>query len=136
MPSQPQPQQAHYYWVIPIILFIITQTSVAIWWASDLNTSIASLQTQVEVSIRDGEAEDLRQWGRIHTNGIEINNVEQDIDVDNSRFGLTFAYRVFKGHSLKAAYTDGFSTRAGTDFNTFLLAYQFLWFDKNKSSKK
>ena len=83
MPSQPQ--QAHYYWVIPIILFIITQTSVAIWWASDLNTSIASLQTQVEVSIRDGEAEDLRQWGRIHTNGIEINNVEQNQAISESQ---------------------------------------------------
>lgn len=74
--------------------------------------------------------------GKTYGGKTEINNVEQEIDFDNSRFGLTFAYRVFKGHSLKAVYTDGFSTRAGTDFNTFLLAYQYIWFDKNKSSKK
>ncbi len=74
--------------------------------------------------------------GKTYGGKIEINNIEQDIDVDNSRFGLTFAYRIFKGHSLKAVYTDGFSTRAGSDFNTFLLAYQFVWFDKsNKKSK-
>ena len=66
---------------------------------------------------------------------IEINNVEQEIDVDNNRYGLTFAYRIYKQHTLKAVYTDGFSTRAGSDFNTFLLVYQFVWFDKNKSNK-
>ena len=66
---------------------------------------------------------------------IEINGIQQEIDVDNNRFGLTFAYRIYKQHTLKVVYTDGFSTRAGSDFNTFLLAYQFVWFNKNKSNK-
>jgi hypothetical protein len=34
-------------------------------------------------------------------------------------------------NSLKAAYTNGLFTASGADFNTYLLAYQFLWFDKN-----
>jgi len=68
--------------------------------------------------------------GKTFGGKIEINNVEQEIDVNNSRYGLTFAYRVAKKHTLKVVYTNGFSTRAGTDFNTFLLVYQYVWFDK------
>ena len=57
---------------------------------------------------------------------LEINDVEQEIDVNNSRYGLIFAYRVDKKYTLKAVYTNGFSTRTGTDCNTFLLVYQFV----------
>jgi len=48
----------------------------------------------------------------------------------NSRLGAAFSYRVAKHHSLKVAYTTGFSTRYGADFNTFIFAYQFIWFRK------
>ena len=59
-----------------------------------------------------------------------VNDVEQDDLQRNSRFGAAFAYRVSKHHALKIAFTSGVSTRYGADFNTFLLAYQFMWFDK------
>ncbi len=68
--------------------------------------------------------------GKTYGGKTSINNVEQEIDQNNSRYGLTFAYRIAKQHSLKAIYTNGFVTRAGSDFTTFLLAYQFMWFDK------
>ena len=58
-----------------------------------------------------------------------INGVEQR-SLNNNRYGLTFAYKLSGHHSLKAAYTNGLIVRAGDDFNTFLLAYQYLWFDK------
>lgn len=74
--------------------------------------------------------------GKTYGGKIEINDVKQEIDVNNSRYGLTFAYRVAKKHTIKTVYTNGFSTRAGTDFNTFLLVYQFVWFNKNKSSQQ
>ncbi|MCF6297954.1 MAG: transporter, partial [Flavobacteriaceae bacterium] len=61
----------------------------------------------------------------------EINGVEQDVTQNNSRFGLAFAYRINKNNGLKIAYTNGFITRSGADFNTLVLAYQFMWFDKN-----
>jgi len=60
----------------------------------------------------------------------EINGIEQDVTQNNSRFGLAFAYRLNKNNGLKVAYTNGFITRNGADFNTLLLAYQFMWFDK------
>lgn len=60
----------------------------------------------------------------------EVNGVEQS-RMKNNRYGLAFAYRLNNKNSLKAAYTNGLFTASGADFNTYLLAYQFLWFDKN-----
>lgn len=59
-----------------------------------------------------------------------VNGEEQDDLQNNSRYGAAFAYRINKNHALKIAYTSGISTRYGADFSTFLLAYQFMWFDK------
>ncbi len=59
-----------------------------------------------------------------------INGVEQDDLQRNSRYGAAFAYRIGKHHSLKVAFTSGVSTRYGADFNTLIIAYQFMWFDK------
>jgi hypothetical protein len=59
-----------------------------------------------------------------------VNGVEQDDLQRNSRYGAAFAYRINKSHALKIAFTSGVSTRYGADFNTILLSYQFMWFDK------
>lgn len=69
--------------------------------------------------------------GTIGLGETTINGVEQDDLQRNSRFGAAFAYRINKYHVLKIAYTSGVSTRYGADFNTILLAYQFMWFDKS-----
>ncbi len=58
-----------------------------------------------------------------------LNGVEQNNQQKNSRLGATFAYRFNKHNSIKLAFTSGLSTRYGADFNTVLLAYQFMWFD-------
>lgn len=58
-----------------------------------------------------------------------VDGVEQT-RLKNNRYGLAFAYRLNNKNSLKAAYTNGLFTLSGADFNTFLLAYQFIWFDK------
>ncbi len=60
-----------------------------------------------------------------------VNGIEQDDLQNNSRYGAAFAYRLSKNHALKIAFTSGVSTRYGSDFSTFLVAYQFMWFDKN-----
>lgn len=59
----------------------------------------------------------------------KINGQEQS-RLKNNRYGLAFAYRLTDKSSLKAAYTNGLFTLSGADFNTYLIAYQFLWFDK------
>lgn len=59
-----------------------------------------------------------------------VNGVEKDDIQNNSRLGVAFAFRLNKQSALKIAATTGVTTRYGSDFTTFLLAYQFLWFDK------
>jgi len=66
--------------------------------------------------------------GETIVNGVEKNDLQK-----NSRFGAAFAYRLNKNNALKMAFTSGVSTRYGADFNTILLAYQFMWFDKMKN---
>ena len=67
--------------------------------------------------------------GSVKGGQIKINGEETTIE-NNDRFGLTFAYKLKKQHSLKAAYTNAFITRSGNDFDTYMIGYQFLWFDK------
>ncbi len=51
------------------------------------------------------------------------------VDQNNSRFGFAIAYKVAKRHAIKIAYTSGVSTRYRADFNSVILAYQYMWFD-------
>jgi hypothetical protein len=67
--------------------------------------------------------------GTIQGGATEINGVANE-DFNNLRYGLAFSYRFNPKHSLKFAYTNGFISRTGDDFDSFLLAYQFLWFGK------
>ena len=67
--------------------------------------------------------------GGVRGGNTEVNGVEES-RLKNNRYGLAFAYRLNNKNSLKAAYTNGLFTASGADFNTYLIAYQFLWFDK------
>mgnify|MGYP006396401755 CR=1 FL=1 len=68
--------------------------------------------------------------GETSLNGEERNDLQ-----NNSRAGLTFSYRVHPQHSLKFATSTGVTTRYGADFTSFVVAYQFLWFDKPKQKQ-
>ena len=73
--------------------------------------------------------------GKTFGGKLEINNVLQDVPQNNSRFGAAVAYKLGKHSGIKLAYTSGFSTRAGADFNTLIFGYNYIWFDKNKTNK-
>jgi len=68
--------------------------------------------------------------GRTFGGNTVMNGIEQDVTQNNTRFGLAFGYRLNRNNGLKVAFTNGFITRGGADFTTFVLAYQFMWFDK------
>ncbi len=70
--------------------------------------------------------------GKTFGGKLEINDVLQDIPQNNSRFGAAVAYKISKHSGLKLAFTSGFSTRAGADFNTLIFNYSYVWFDKPK----
>jgi hypothetical protein len=48
----------------------------------------------------------------------------------NSRFGATFAAPITHGQSIKFALSTGATTRTGTDFDSILVAWQFMFFDR------
>jgi hypothetical protein len=48
--------------------------------------------------------------------------------LSNSRAGATFSLPVARGHALKFAYSRGATVRAGTNFDSYVVAYQHTWF--------
>jgi len=60
-----------------------------------------------------------------------IDGLPKGSPLGNSRLGATLALPLAPYHSLKVAYSTGATTRIGTDFRTFSVSYQYLWFDKH-----
>ena len=62
----------------------------------------------------------------------EVDGEEAGLALNNSRFGATFSIPLQRRHSIKLSYSDGVLTRAGGDFSTFAVAYQFVWLGLGK----
>ena len=60
--------------------------------------------------------------GRTKTDGVPGNT-----SLDNWRTGLTLAVPVNRHNSIKLAGSSGVSTRAGTNFTSYVLAWQYRW---------
>jgi len=56
-----------------------------------------------------------------------INGVTKDNKLDNWRYGATVAVPINRYHSIKFAASTGVVTRTGTDFDAYLLAWQYRW---------
>ena len=56
-----------------------------------------------------------------------VNGVAKDNKLSNWRTGFTLAMPVNKANSIKFAVSTGVSTRTGTDFTAYLLAWQYRW---------
>jgi len=87
---------------------------------------IYSLQGHLVYSFRPGawlalDATGFR-GGRTTVDGRKGDDLQK-----NSRWGLTLALPVNRQHSAKLAYTSGVVTRAGGDFDTLTLLWQFRW---------
>lgn len=74
---------SHYYWVIPIVLFIIAQSSIAIWWAGQLDSSVQNLQSSIVNISKDVDDENLKQWVIINKNQDTINSIKTQIATTN-----------------------------------------------------
>jgi hypothetical protein len=61
--------------------------------------------------------------GRRVVNGVEGSTLQK-----NSRFGVQASIPFGSGHSLKLNWARGLTTRAGGDFTTIGVAWQYLWF--------
>ena len=56
-----------------------------------------------------------------------VDGVDNEQSQRNNRVGVTAAIPISGRHSVKLAYTSGFSTRAGADFDTVVAAWQVRW---------
>jgi hypothetical protein len=67
-------------------------------------------------------------WGGNTT----LDGVRKDDRLDNTRGGITLATPIVGRQSLKVSWTRGVSTRIGSSFQTFGVAWQWVWFDRPK----
>jgi hypothetical protein len=66
--------------------------------------------------------------GTFYTGGrATIDGVEQGAVQQNTRLGATLAIPVNKNHSVKLYASSGVSTRTGTNFDTYGVAWQYRW---------
>jgi hypothetical protein len=56
-----------------------------------------------------------------------VDGVQQNDELGNSRLGLTLALPWDRQHSIKFFVSNGISVRAGSDFKTAGLAWQYRW---------
>ena len=56
-----------------------------------------------------------------------VNGVQKDNKLKNWRTGFTLTAPINKYNSIKLASSSGISTRTGTDFTAYLLAWQYRW---------
>jgi hypothetical protein len=57
-----------------------------------------------------------------------VNGVLNQDRLQNTRFGATLAVPLGRGHSVKATWAKGATTRFGQDFTVTGLTYQYRWF--------
>jgi outer membrane putative beta-barrel porin/alpha-amylase len=71
-------------------------------------------------------------WGAVdatyYAGGSTTLNGRPDYDLQqNTRWGATLAYTLARQHSIKMYFSDGATTRSGTDFKVVGIAWQYRW---------
>ena len=68
--------------------------------------------------------------GQTNSGVTYINGVEQEKINTNTKYGLTFSYRLNKKNGLKFALTNGVPNQYAFDYTSIIIFYNFIWFDK------
>lgn len=85
MSEQGEPHKHHLTWAIPIVLYLLTQTSLAIWWASGVTTQLNTITRDFSSYAIKQDNEELRQWGAINGTEKDINDLARSVDLNNQR---------------------------------------------------
>jgi hypothetical protein len=87
-----------------------------------------SLQGHVDYTFKHGKYVALNA-GFADGGETSLNTVERNDEQQNWRLGMTFSTPVFNKHqSLKLLVNTGIATRAGQNYTSLTLAYQYSWF--------
>ena len=62
--------------------------------------------------------------------GTRVDGIAKQDKQENSRYGLTLSLPLRRGLSLKLAWSQGWSTRIGGNFDSYTAALQYRWFDR------
>jgi hypothetical protein len=89
---------------------------------------LATAQTHIVYTLRP------RLWVAFdailyHGGRTTVDGVRNADRQSNVRLGLTVALPATARHSLKLSWSDGVSTRAGSDFTNLGIAWQYMWLD-------
>lgn len=118
---------------------IILEGHVSSWFFTNNNsfysTHKLSQQPLISGQLNVAYLFSQKTWASASIGGVSlgqtsINDIEQDNEQDNSRYGFTFSHKLNKKSGLKFIVTNGLSTNIGTDFTSYIIGYQFLWLDK------
>ena len=95
---------------------------------------LSSLQAHVSYTIRP------RLWLAVDSTWYgggagHVNDGPATGRLSSSRIGVTLSLPLRKKQSLKVAYSTGATARSGADFSTLSVAWQFMWFDRQRSKK-
>lgn len=92
---------------------------------------LLTLQTHFSYEFRPGVWTAV-SFGKSHLGQTLLNGVEQENLQKNTRTGIVFSCAIARNQALKVLATTGVTTRYGSDYTTFMLAYQYMWMDKRK----
>ncbi len=95
---------------------------------------IGAIQTHASYIFRPGlwVSGNVAYWSGGRT---VINGDERDTRRSNWRFGGTLAVPVSGPHSIKIALLSGVASGAGSDYDTFVIAYQYRWGGRGPPSR-
>jgi hypothetical protein len=109
------------------------------WFFTD-NTNFAGGMTRAQDPILSTQAHlrygfSRKVWGAVDGNfwwggRTEFDGVPNDDIQQNSRIGLTFAFRPSARHSVRIAASRGAFTRIGGDFDSIGVSYSYTWLGK------
>lgn len=90
---------------------------------------IATFSGYVSYSVRP------RLWisanGTFYTGGrTTVDGVRKDDTQSNTRVGLTCSLPIGRSQSVKLAWATGATTRLGQDFDTYAIAWQYMWWGR------
>jgi hypothetical protein len=92
--------------------------------------ALSAIQAHVSYAIRP------RLWAAFDATwygggAVRVNGGPPSERQSNSRLGATFSLPLAKQQSLKVSYSSGVSARVGSNFRTFSVAWQYVWFEKH-----
>lgn len=75
--------------LVPIVLFVVSQSLIAVWWAAGVQTTMTTVQKELSTTIELNHEENAKQWERINANTSDVADVMTELARGNAILELT-----------------------------------------------